>query len=71
MPKRKHTRPGDDLRVGSRVRYRMPGGVFDAEVIEDRGYIGVNGRRLLAIRPLSGYSEGPYVWPAEELIPVE
>jgi hypothetical protein len=49
----------------------MPGGVFDAEVIEDRGYIGVNGRRLLAIRPLSGYSEGPYVWPAEELIPVE
>ncbi|HEX6745925.1 MAG TPA: hypothetical protein VF092_01320 [Longimicrobium sp.] len=70
MAKRKQ-RPGDQLRVGSRVRYQMPGGVFEAEVIEDRGDIGVNGRRLLGIRPLSGYSEGPYVWPAEELIPVE
>jgi hypothetical protein len=71
MAKRKQLRPGDDLRVGSRVRYAMPGGLFDAVVIEDRGNIGMNGRRLLSIRPLSGYSEGPYVWPAEELIPAE
>jgi hypothetical protein len=71
MAKRKQLRRGDELRIGSRVRYRMPGGLFDAVVIEDRGDIGVNGRRLLSIRPLSEYSEGPYVWPAEELIPVE
>ncbi|MEA2464129.1 MAG: hypothetical protein QOJ98_1876 [Acidobacteriota bacterium] len=71
MAKRKTQRPGDELRVGSRVRYRMPGGLFDAIVVEDRGDIGKNGRRLLGIRPLSEYSGGEIVWPAEELTLVE
>jgi hypothetical protein len=69
MTKQKALRPGDEFGVGSRVRYRMPGGLFDAIVVEDRGDIGKNGRRLLGIRPLSEYSEGDIVWPAEELVP--
>src|SRR6185295_15933495 len=71
MSKRKELRPGDEFRVGSRVRYQMPGGLFDAVVVEDRGDIGVKGRRLLGIRPLSEYSEGDIVWPAEELVPAD
>lgn len=71
MAKRKKLRPGDELTVGSRVFYRMPGGLFEAVVVEDRGDIGMNGRRLLEIRPLSEYSEGEIVWPAEELVPAE
>jgi hypothetical protein len=67
MAQKKRSRPGDEIRVGSFVRYRMPGGLFDAEVVEDRGDIGVNGRRLLRLRPLSEYSGGDIVWPAEEL----
>jgi hypothetical protein len=49
----------------------MPGGLFDAVVVEDRGDIGVNGRRLLGIRPLSAYAEDDIVWPAEDLTLVE
>jgi len=67
MSKRKKLRPGDELQIGSRVRYPMPGGLFEAVVVEDRGDIGVNGRRLLRIRPLSEYSAGEIVWPAEDL----
>ena len=67
MAQRKKPRPGDEIRVGSLVRYRMPGGLFDARVVEDRGDIGVNGRRLLQLRPLSEYADGDIVWPAEEL----
>ena len=71
MATRKRNRPGDEFRVGSRVRYRMPGGVHEAEVVEDRGNLGVNGRRLLRIKPLSEYTEGPFTWPAEELLAAE
>lgn len=71
MRKRKEPRPGDEIRVGWVVRYRMPGGLFVARVVEDRGDIGVNGRRLLQLRPLSEYADGDLVWPAEELILAE
>jgi hypothetical protein len=71
MAQRKRIRPGDELRVGSLVRYPMPGGLYEAEVVEDRGNIGVNGRRLLRIRPLSEYMDGPLTWPAEELLPAQ
>lgn len=71
MATRKRIRPGDELRVGSRVRYRMPGGLYEAEVVEDRGNLGVNGRRLLRIQPLGEYTDGPFTWPAEELLPAE
>lgn len=71
MATRKRIRPGDELRVGSRVRYRMPRGLYEAQVVEDRGNIGVNGRRLLRIQPLSEYMDGPFTWPAEELLLAE
>ena len=67
----KKLRPGDEIQVGNLVRYRRPGGLAAARVVEDRGDIGVNGRRLLQIRPLSEYSDGDIVWPAEELILAE
>jgi hypothetical protein len=28
----------------------------------------VNGRRLLRLRPLAEHMEGPFTWPAEELL---
>lgn len=71
MVQRKTLRPGDEICVGAVVRYRMPGGLFAARVVEDRGDIGVNGRRLLQLRPLSEYADGELVWPAEELIVAE
>lgn len=71
MPRRKASRPGDDLRVGSIVRYRMPGGEYPAKVVEDLGDLGNNGRRLLMIQPLGEYEDGPFMWPAEELLPPE
>jgi hypothetical protein len=49
----------------------MPGGLYEAEVVEDRGNLGVNGRRLLRIQPLGEYTDGPFTWPAEELLPAE
>ena len=39
------------IEVGSRVVYHMPWGTLTAEVIEDRGPIGWQGRRLMRIRP--------------------
>jgi len=71
VAKRKRLRPGDEFQVGSRVCYPRVGGMFEAVVVEDRGDIGVNGRRLLRIRPLSEYSGGDIVWPAEELTVAE
>ena len=71
MPRRKTSRPGDELRVGSVVRYRMPGRVYPATVVEDLGNLGNNGRRLLMIQPLSEFNDGPFMWPAEELLPPE
>ncbi|HYH80699.1 MAG TPA: hypothetical protein VEX86_12930 [Longimicrobium sp.] len=69
MRRRKLSRAGDDLGIGSRVRYRMPGGAYPATVVEDLGDLGKNGRRLLMIQPMSEYTDGPFMWPAEELLP--
>ena len=52
MVRRARSRPADALRVGSRVVYQTPYGRFDAEVIEDRGNVGKNGRRLYRIRSI-------------------
>jgi len=46
-----------EIVVGSRVVYHMPWGTLDAEVIEDRGNIGVNGRRIVRIRTFDDYDE--------------
>ncbi|HEX8695993.1 MAG TPA: hypothetical protein VF746_26495 [Longimicrobium sp.] len=56
--------------MGDRVFWPTPPwGGFKAEVIEDRGHIGVNGRRLLQIRTLDEYEEAriDMAVPEEEL----
>jgi hypothetical protein len=46
------------LRVGSRVTLTFGGRKVTGTVIEDRGHIGVGGRRLLRVRvELSGVAE--------------
>ena len=41
--------PGDEFRVGDLVRVHLAGAIYTARVVEDRGRIGVGGRRLLRI----------------------
>lgn len=38
------------LRVGTRVRYRFPAATFEAEVIEDRGFILQGDEQVVRIR---------------------
>lgn len=45
---------GDEFRVGDLVRIRLAGTIYTARVVEDRGRIGVGGRRLLRIELLDG-----------------
>jgi hypothetical protein len=40
---------GRSPRVGSRVRFRMPMEDIEGVIVEDRGFIGVGGRRLWGI----------------------
>jgi len=62
------------LRVGDRVRFLYGGGEVEAEVVEDRGNIGVGGRQLVGIRlletpgvPSEGFAGKRFEMPAEEL----
>jgi hypothetical protein len=57
-------------RVGDRVWLRMGTRRVSAEVIEDRGPIGVAGRRLLRIRQAGSGDDPPRVYevPAEETV---
>jgi hypothetical protein len=41
--------PGDEFRVGDVVRVMFAGQLYRARVVEDRGRIGVGGRRLLRV----------------------
>jgi hypothetical protein len=51
--------------LGTRVRVRFPGAVLDAEVVEDRGFIGLGGRQIVVVRVL-----GPTYFPREMELPV-
>jgi hypothetical protein len=57
-------------RVGDRVWLRLGARRVRAEVIEDRGLIGVAGRRLLRIRQSGSGDDPPRVYevPAEETV---
>ncbi len=66
-----HRKPGK-YRVGDRVRilYGRPGAV--GEVIEDRGNIGVKGRRLYTVRvKLDEWNDSTAEYPESSLEPVE
>lgn len=49
--RRKTSKPRG-LPLGSRVRVHFPGAVLDAEVVEDRGFIGIGGRQIVVVRTL-------------------
>ena len=60
------------IRVGDPVRFRMVLHDVEATVIEDRGAIGVGGRRLFRVLPLSSSGEPSdlseaFELPAEDL----
>lgn len=48
---RKATKPAG-LPLGSHVRVHFPGAVLEAEVVEDRGFIGIGGRQIVVVRTL-------------------
>jgi len=64
---------GKGLKVGQRVVLWIGKNRFKALVVEDRGNLGVNGRRILGLRALQ---DGPvaagetFEWPEEELKPI-
>ena len=66
--KSKHAR----LRVGDTVRVRVGGKPIQARVVEDRGRLGVKGRRLVRVQLIrkreSDESNLSFEVPAEELI---
>lgn len=73
MATRKNSRAANGLRVGSRVVYQTPYARYEAEVIEDRGNIGVNGRRLMRILTFDDYPEArlDLEVPAQDLLMAE
>jgi hypothetical protein len=50
MRTRKHKTQPEALPVGARVKVRFPGGVLNAEVVEDRGFLGIGGRQIVRVR---------------------
>lgn len=65
------TAPGR-FRVGdrARVKYAFPGAI--AEILEDRGPLGVGGRRFYYVRLTREDMEDMQLdWPEDELIPTE
>jgi hypothetical protein len=61
------------IRVGQRVAIPGVSGNVRAEVVEDRGYIGVRGRQIVRLRTLDELVEArrEFEMPAEDLIVVE
>lgn len=56
------------MRVGDRVRFRVGTRVISADVVEDRGHIGVNGRHVVAVSfPGPDGVFEKLDWPADEL----
>ena len=61
--------PAGSIGVGSRVLYHLPWGTMEAEVIEDHGETGWNGRRLMRIRQC--WDSGDDVGPDAFVVPLE
>ena len=62
MPKRKAAHVGDE------VKFRVGQRQMRGEVIEDRGAIGVGGRRLLRVRVLRSGETREYELPADDVV---
>lgn len=61
------TRKSKPANVGDRVTFRVGTQRLRGKVIEDRGAIGVSGRRLLRIRVSKEGEEREFELPAEEV----
>ena len=64
-------------KVGTRVRFLYGAGEVEAEVVEDRGYIGAGRRQIVRVRVFGdwgaadeGGEEHSFEMPAEDLTPV-
>ena len=56
--------------MGDHVRFPFRGRMMEAVITEDRGNIGVRGRRLLRVEVLDEYAGGSVLeMPEEELVP--
>lgn len=64
---------GRNVKVGQRVTVPYPWGGLPAEVVEDRGYIGYGGSRIVRVRTLEELEEvrRSFEVPADELTPPE
>ena len=69
MASKRLSRRGDEIQVGDLVSWPVPWGAINARVVEDRGNIGVRGRRLVRIRTLDELEDAriDFEVPAEEL----
>lgn len=69
MSRKQRTRAKDELEVGDAVKVAFGGRQVMGTIIEDRGYIGVRGRRMVRVRiSLGPDDEIAFDLPAEELV---
>jgi hypothetical protein len=64
---RKAKTPPPNYRVGDRVRFHFPSQTAEGVIVEDRGGLGVGGRRLYGIRFRWGDEESYIELPEEEM----
>jgi hypothetical protein len=69
--KKKPTPEPTGLQVGDRVRYRFVFTDVEAEIVEDRGPLGVGGKRVLGIRYKLGDEERYTEVHADELVEMQ
>jgi hypothetical protein len=70
MTKRATTSQEQEYRVGDRVRMDWGGHEIEGTVVEDRGNLGVGGRRILRVHfRFDDYDEDTFEVPAEDLRP--
>jgi hypothetical protein len=71
MPKNpiKKKPPPPKYRVGDRVRFHFPMDTVEGVITEDRGGLGVGGRRLYGIRFMWGEEDSYIELPEEEMEP--
>lgn len=52
MSRLRQTQMPAGVPLGTQVRIHFPGATLEAEVVEDRGFIGIGGRQLVVVRTL-------------------
>jgi hypothetical protein len=65
-----NTKTSASIEVGDRVRFRLGTRDVEGTVVEDRGRIGVRGRRLLRVVVLPVPQEPPFELPADDVVAI-